>query len=182
MSGRTKDKTRNLAFSKLPAHHTYLKWTAYDRPKPCELLVIHSVIAILLVYLFMIHVVRFFWELSKRTFMSEGFRFYCVVIVIGNRKDNRRQSKWPGHVVRQSQEGWRQESKWPGQLPPTMLYPLPLSDFLPPVISALGQTMSRTSLVEQLDPVGSTVRYDMMNLCTLSVLDSNGCYFVVLSQ
>ena len=63
-----------------------------------------------------------------------------------------------------------------------MLYPLPLSDFLPPVISALGQTMSRTSLVEQLDPVGSTVRYDMMNLCTLSVLDSNGSYFVVLSQ
>ena len=99
MSGRTKDKTRNLAFSKLPAHHTYLKWTAYDRPKPCELLVVHSVIAILLVYLFMIHVVRFFWELSKVTFMSEGFRFYCVIIVIGNRKDNRRQSKWPGQVT-----------------------------------------------------------------------------------
>ena len=96
MSGRTKDKTRNLAFSKLAAHHTYLKWTAYDRPKPCELLVVHSAIAILPVYLFMIHVVRFFWELSRVTFMSEGFRFYCVVIVIGNRKDNSRQSKWPG--------------------------------------------------------------------------------------
>ena len=78
MSGRTKDKTRNLAFSKLPAHHTYLKWTAYDRPKPCELLVVHSVIAILLVYLFMIHVVRFFWELSKRTFMSEA---YLIIVI-----------------------------------------------------------------------------------------------------
>ena len=54
MSGRTKDKTRNLAFLKLPAHHTYLNWTAYDRPKPCELLVVHSVIAILAVYLFML--------------------------------------------------------------------------------------------------------------------------------
>ena len=54
MAGRTKDKTRNQAFLKLPAHHTYLDWTAYDRPKPCELLVVHSVIAILAVHLFML--------------------------------------------------------------------------------------------------------------------------------
>ena len=34
----------------------------------------------------------------------------------------------------------------------------------------------------KLDPVGSTVRYEIMKLCTGSVLDSNCWYMVVLSQ
>ena len=155
MSGRTKDKTRNLAFSKLAAHHTYLKWTAYDRPKPCELLVVHSVIAILVVCLFMLFVCfgnclkSHFYEwrvpllLCRNSNWSpfDDLCFFPLSSLRGKdkceyRKDIKRQSKWPGNVVRQSQEGWRQESKWPGQLPPTMLSPLPLSDFLPPVISS----------------------------------------------
>ena len=34
----------------------------------------------------------------------------------------------------------------------------------------------------QLDPVGSTVRYEMMKQCSGSVQGSNGWYLVVLSQ
>ena len=34
----------------------------------------------------------------------------------------------------------------------------------------------------QLDPVGSTVRYELMKLCTGSIYDSNIWYLVVLSQ
>ena len=154
MSGRTKDKTRNLAFSKLPAHHTYLKWTAYDRPKPCELLVVHSVIAILSVYLFMLIVC--FGDCLKSHLWGKGFlpllchnsnwspfydlSFFPLSSLKRSDKCEYRKVKAndlvSGHVVRQRQEGWRQESKWPGQLPPTMLSPLPLSDFLPPVISS----------------------------------------------
>ena len=178
MSGRTKDKTRNLAFSKLPAHHTYLKWTAYDWPKPCELLVVHSVIAILLVYLLMIHVVRFFWELSKVTFMSEGFRFYCVIIVIGNRKDNKRQSKWPGQVT-WSGKAKKVEDKKANDLVSFLQQCSPL--FLCQTSSHLLSVL-KTKLCLELDPVGSTVSYEMMKLCTGSELDSNGWYFVVLSQ
>ena len=37
-------------------------------------------------------------------------------------------------------------------------------------------------LAQKLDPVGSTVRYEVMKLCTGSVLDSNGQYLAVLSQ
>ena len=36
--------------------------------------------------------------------------------------------------------------------------------------------------VQILDPVGSTVRYEMMKLCTGSVKDSGGWYLVVLRQ
>ena len=35
---------------------------------------------------------------------------------------------------------------------------------------------------EKLDPVGSTVRYEVMKLCTRSIKDSNGWYLVALSQ
>ena len=35
---------------------------------------------------------------------------------------------------------------------------------------------------DELDPVGSTVRYEVMKLCTESVWDSNGWYLVVLVQ
>ena len=43
-------------------------------------------------------------------------------------------------------------------------------------------TKSWTSAWIRLDPVGSTVRYEVMKLCTGSVEDSNGRYIVVLSQ
>ena len=36
--------------------------------------------------------------------------------------------------------------------------------------------------VQKLDPVGSTVRYEMMKLCTGSAKDSSGWYLVVLRQ
>ena len=34
----------------------------------------------------------------------------------------------------------------------------------------------------KLDPVGSTVRYEVMKMCTGSVKDSNAWYLVVLSH
>ena len=34
----------------------------------------------------------------------------------------------------------------------------------------------------KLDPVGSTVRYEVMKLCSGSVKDSNGWYLVVMRQ
>ena len=40
----------------------------------------------------------------------------------------------------------------------------------------------KVKLCLELDPVGSTVRYEMTKLRTGSVLDSNGWYFVALSQ
>ena len=36
--------------------------------------------------------------------------------------------------------------------------------------------------MRKLDPGGSTVRYEVMKLCTGSVKDSNGWYLVVLNQ
>ena len=40
----------------------------------------------------------------------------------------------------------------------------------------------KESIIKELDPVGSTVRYEIMKLCTGSVKDSNGRYLMVLSQ
>ena len=41
---------------------------------------------------------------------------------------------------------------------------------------------NRRKTNRKLDPVGSTVRYEVMRLCTGSVYDSNGRHLVVLSQ
>ena len=44
------------------------------------------------------------------------------------------------------------------------------------------QEHKESNSCEKLDPVGLTVRYEMMKLCTGSVKHSNGWYLVVLSQ
>ena len=47
----------------------------------------------------------------------------------------------------------------------------------------MGATYERAmTIIEKLDPVGLTERYEVMKLCTGSVEDSNGRYIVVLSQ
>ena len=39
-----------------------------------------------------------------------------------------------------------------------------------------------TQCKNKLDPVGSTVRYEVVELCTGTLWDNNGCYLAVLSQ
>ena len=41
---------------------------------------------------------------------------------------------------------------------------------------------NKTTNTPKLDPVGSTVRYEVMKLCIRSVWESNGWYLVVPSQ
>ena len=43
-----------------------------------------------------------------------------------------------------------------------------------PALVSMYQRTLKVSIEQELDPVGSTVRYEVMKLCPGSVLDSNG--------